>query len=139
MRLKLERTWCGPKCSIGTLCVDGITECFTLEDVQREIPGAPVPDWKVPGRTAIPKGLYTVTITYSERFKRELPLLEGVQGFSGVRIHPGNTAEDTEGCILVGKTKGPDFVGESRAAFAELFVKLERALQAGENVTLEIA
>lgn len=138
MKLVVKRSWCGPVCTIGTLSVNGMTECFTLEDVVRE-DGRPVNAWKIPGKTAIPTGIYPVTITYSGRFKHDLPLIENVPGFAGIRIHPGNTAGDTEGCILVGKTKGPDFVGESRAAFSELFPKLEEALARGEKITLEVS
>jgi hypothetical protein len=129
MKLKLERTWCG----IGTLTVDGVAECFTLEDVVRPA-GAP----KVYGETAIPDGVFSVVVTKSQRFGRDLPLVENVPGFEGIRIHPGNDAGDTDGCILVGRTKGVDFVGESRAAFNALFAKIQTALAAGEKITLEI-
>ncbi len=130
MKLVVERKWCNPDCTIGLMTVDGMNEYFTLEDVEREV--------KVYGKTAIPKGTYNVDITYSQRFKRELPLIEDVPNFTGVRIHPGNTAEDTDGCILVGRTKGPTWVGESRAAFNELFVKIKEALDMGDKVSLEI-
>jgi hypothetical protein len=133
LKLKLERTWCGAKCTIGTLTVDGVAECFTLEDVVRPA------GVKVYGETAIPAGTFNVVVTKSQRFGRDLPLVENVPGFEGIRIHPGNDAEDTDGCILVGRTKGVDFVGESRAAFNALFAKIQKALAAGEKVTLEIA
>lgn len=139
MKLRLERTWRGPVCTIGTLTVDGQSECFTLEDVERGTDGATVESWKIKGETAIPLGTYAVTITHSERFGRDLPLVLQVPGFSGIRIHPGNTAADTEGCILVGRTKGPAFVGESRAAFNALFPKIKEALDQGDSVTLEVA
>jgi hypothetical protein len=139
LRLKLERTWCGEKCTIGTLYVNGKTECFTLEDVRREVKGRPVEEWKVPGATAIPAGVYNVVVTPSNRFKRDLPLLENVPGFQGIRIHPGNTSEDTEGCLLVGMAKGPDFVSESRRAFEQLFTKIKESLGCGEKVTIEVA
>lgn len=131
MKLKLERTWCGAKCTIGTLMVDGVAECFTLEDVVRAV--------KIHGETAIPAGTFNVIVTKSQRFGRDLPLVENVPGFEGIRIHPGNDAADTDGCILVGRTKGVDFVGESRVAFNALFVKIQKALAAVEKVTLEIA
>lgn len=118
--------------------MDDVWECFTLEDTVREQPGVPVRGWKVQGDTAIPRGSYPVTITYSERFKRDLPLLGNVEGFTGVRIHPGNTSEDTEGCLLVGRTKTDKSVGESRAAFAELYKKIEDAINDGDTVTIEI-
>lgn len=75
--------------------------CWTLEDVVREVPGEPVEAWKVKGQTAIPRGTYAVRVTHSNRFKTDLPLLLNVPGFAGVRLHGGNTAADTEGCILV--------------------------------------
>lgn len=131
MKLLVERTNCGPTCTIGSLYVDGAFECFTMEDVVR-------PE-KIAGETAIPAGKYNVIITHSNRFGRDLPLLENVPNFSGVRIHPGNTAEDTEGCLLVGRTKGTNFVGESKAAFKEVFAKIKQALDDGDTVTLEVA
>lgn len=130
MNIKVERKWCGPTCTIGVLSVNGTDEMFTLEDTERME--------KVYGETAIPKGVYNVTITHSPRFKKDLPLIENVPGFEGVRIHPGNTAEDTEGCILVGKTKGPESVGKSREAFNDLFKEIRGAIDRGEQVILEI-
>lgn len=130
MKLLLERTWCGATCTIGMLSIGGAYECFTLEDVVRDV--------KIPGKTAIPAGAYNLVITPSNRFKRDLPLVEGVPGFEGIRIHPGNRAEDTEGCILVGLSKGKDFVSESRKAFDALFLKIKAALDGGEKVTLEV-
>ena len=139
MKLLLERTACGPTCSIGDLYVDGAWECFTLEDTQREVEGKPVVEWKVKNETAIPKGSYNVVVTFSNRFQRDLPLLEGVPGFEGIRIHPGNTSADTEGCILVGRGKTEKTVTESRAAFNALFPKIQQGLQDGDKVTIEIA
>ena len=140
MKLKIDRPLvCGPDCTIGQLLVDGMEECFVLEDEVREIPGKPVSDWKIAGKTAIPKGTYNVGITYSNRFKRDLPILDDVPGFTGVRIHPGNTSEDTEGCILVGRGKTDRTVTESRIAFNALFEKIKKALDDGDMVSLEIA
>jgi hypothetical protein len=130
MKLVVERKWCNPECTIGLMTVNGMNEYFTLEDVERET--------KIPGKTAIPKGSYNVSITPSNRFKRDLPLIENVPGFEGVRIHPGNTAEDTEGCILVGRHKGPNYVSESRAAFNDLYKEIKGALDAGDQVILEV-
>lgn len=133
MKLTLERTWCGAKCTIGTLRIGDTYECFTLEDVVRKA-GEP----KVPGATAIPEGEYKVVITPSNRFKRDLPLLLDVPGFTGIRIHPGNTDADTAGCILVGTAKGPDYVSHSRDAFNLLFPKLVAAIAAGDPVTIAV-
>ena len=139
MKLRLERPLvCGPGCTISQLFVDGFEECFTLEDEVREIEGKPVSTWKVQNATAIPKGTYNVVINYSNRFKRLLPLLENVEGFTGVRIHPGNTSADTDGCILVGRGKTEKTVTESRIAFNLLFQKIRNALDIGDTVTIEI-
>lgn len=121
MDLELKRKWFTPKSTIGELFVNGVFECFILEDRYR--PGEP----KVYGKTAIPSGRYEVKITPSPRFKRDLPLLLKVPGFEGVRIHPGNVPADTEGCLLPGKVRDTDRVLESRAAFEALFTKLKSA------------
>lgn len=115
--------------TIGELDLGSGRFCYTLEDAVRERPGVQVASWKVPSETAIPAGRYRLAITESARFKRPLPLLLGVPGFSGVRIHPGNTSADTEGCILVGEAVSGASVVRSRVAFDELFARLKRALR----------
>lgn len=70
--------------------------CYTLEDVVR-----PKGSIKVPGQTAIPSGRYEMILNFSDRFQRVMPLLLNVPGFVGVRLHGGNTAADTEGCLIV--------------------------------------
>ena len=104
--------------TIGELSVDGTWLCYTLEDAIREGP-------KVPGETAIPAGRYQIRVTYSQRFKAVLPLLVDVPGFEGIRIHAGNTAEDTEGCILVGMIRDQHRVLQSRLALGALIGALE--------------
>jgi hypothetical protein len=114
--------------TVGKMYIDNIYECYTLEDVVRK--GA-----KVNGQTAIPTGTYNLIINHSNRFNRDLPLLENVPNFTGVRIHAGNTSANTEGCILVGTTwSGKDFIGNSRVAFNKLFEKLKKA----KKVTIKI-
>ena len=139
MKLLIIRQHHGAEHTIGHLFVDGDNVCYTLEDKVRERPGEPVGRWKVPGRTAIPRGTYKVAITHSPRFGVPLPLIINVPGFSGVRIHPGNTSVDTDGCILVGHTwSGGDFIGQSRIAFNALFSILQKAQQAGYPIEIEI-
>jgi hypothetical protein len=138
MNLTLRRQPSGIDSTIGELSIDGAVECFTLEDVVREVPGKPVSEWKVPKETAIPAGTYNVIINESARFKRPLPLLVNVPGFSGVRIHPGNTSEDTEGCILVGSQVNGDAIIESRKAFDALFEKLKDAFESWQTVHITI-
>jgi len=134
MQLRLERVQIDHDVTIGSLSADGVWQCWTLEDVVRP------KHIKVPGQTAIPAGRYRVLITPSPRFKRDLPLLVDVPNFSGVRIHPGNTAADTEGCILVGAERGADgkSIGRSRVAFDNLFIKLTDVLARREQIWLEI-
>jgi hypothetical protein len=134
VQLRLERTDLGPTYTIGRLFVDDVFECYTLEDRVR-------PEGeKVPGSTAIPDGEYEVVITWSPRFKRILPLLVDVENFTGVRIHPGNSDADTEGCILVGSAigVGGDTLLRSRVAFAALMEKMNLATSAGEDIRIAI-
>lgn len=113
--------------TLGSLYVNGVWQCWLLEDQLREISGQPVESWKVKSETAIPAGRYKVAITPSQRFQRRLPLLLDVPGFTGVRIHPGNTVADTEGCLLVGQDRQNGRVLRSRIAFEALFAELEDA------------
>jgi hypothetical protein len=139
MKIRVERQIFDDESTIGELLVDGAHECYVLEDKVREVPDKPVEEWKVAHLSAIPYGVYKLIINHSQRFNRDLPLLLNVPGFQGVRLHPGNYAGDTEGCLLVGRTRGADFVGESRAAFGLLYPKIKAAIDAGDEVTVEIA
>src|SRR5262245_48839437 len=115
MNLKLQRAWFTDKSTVGSLYLDGMVECYILEDVCREAkPFSWQSSYKIAGKTAIPYGRYQIIITFSERFQRPLPLLVGVPDFEGVRIHPGNAAEDTDGCLLPGITRETDRVTSSR-------------------------
>lgn len=120
-----------PISTISKLFVDGAFECYVLEDTDRGLQNGMTPFYinqvKQKGKTAIPAGYYEIVITQSNRFKRPLPLLLNVKGFEGIRIHPGNTAEHTEGCLLPGKTFRANFVGQSKLAFEALFEKLKNA------------
>lgn len=97
--------------TIGHLTIDGTYLCDTLEPTWRNLKAGAR---KLKGRTAIPEGRYALVVTHSPRFGRWLPLLLGVPGFSGIRIHAGNTAADTEGCILVGQNLKKGMVLNSR-------------------------
>ena len=88
--------------------------------------------------TAIPTGRYEVTVTYSPHFKRNLPLLNNVPGYSGVRIHSGNTAEDTDGCILVEENTSKGRVNNSRHWFAVVMEKIQEAIGRKEKVIIPI-
>jgi len=131
MQLRLTRKWRQGEATIGELDVDGAFACFTLEDQVRD-------GEKIPGRTAIPAGEYRVVITRSQRFQRHLPLLLDVPNFEGVRIHAGNTAADTEGCILVGRTIQGAGIGESRLAIEALIPQIRTVLGVGGSCWIEI-
>ena len=136
MRLLLDRGQYDKHSTVGDLYVNGVWELVTLEDQVRPL------GEKVRGETAIPEGTYDLLLTYSPRFKRDLPLLIHVPGFDGIRIHPGNTVEDTEGCILVGENvtfaAGVPFLTHSRAAFDRLYAKLFEAHRKQEHIEIEV-
>lgn len=151
LHLKLIREYFLNHTTIGSLFLNGEFFCYTLEDKVRQ-PDKSDPNylnvakWKVKGETAIPAGAYPVIVSRSNRFQRDLPEVLGVPGFSGIRIHPGNTSEDTEGCILVGTevTKGKQFLdgvflSNSRTAFNALFTEIKANYKVAEaNIMLEV-
>lgn len=126
MKIIVKRTFLGKDYTIGKMYLDGIPFCDTLEDTVRPA------GQKIYGETAIPAGKYKVIKTMSPRFKKLLPLICDVPGFSGVRIHAGNTAADTEGCILVGENKVKGKVINSQITMNKLMTKLD------EENTIEI-
>jgi len=143
MELKLTRKAQIGDATIGNLTSDTGIKCFTLEDIGR--------DSKVHGQTRIPAGKYEVkfrevmsgkTTSYRKKypwFSWHLEL-QDVPGYQYVYIHVGNTATDTEGCILVGSSwdgKKP-FVGASGVAFTVLYQAARKALESGEKVTIEV-
>ena len=130
--MMLRRRWYSDRSTIGVLTL-GEFSCFTLEDRVRE------PGVKVQDKTAIPAGRYRVVVDFSQRFQRRMPLLLDVPMFTGIRIHSGNTAEDTRGCVLVGEWRAPDWVGDSRRAFADLFFLINTADELWIAVTDEPA
>jgi Family of unknown function (DUF5675) len=132
MELVLTRKWLTQQSTVGELAVNGKFECFILED------NYPTPYVKVFGQTCIPPGRYQVIVNHSPRFNMDMPLLCGVPGFEGVRIHPGNVAADTEGCLLTGRIRGVDSVSESRLAWFDLMPKIQAALANGETVHITI-
>ena len=127
-----------PSAALGVLSIDGVPFCQTLEDQVREIPGKPVEQWKIKGQTAIPAGRYRVTIDRSDRFGRLMIHVLDVPGFSGIRVHGGNTDKDVEGCIAVGRVRTMTGIADCAKVLEDLESRVALSLGAGENVYLEI-
>lgn len=125
MRLTLMRIANRPTYCIGKLYIDGVYFCDVLEDTDRglkdEMSEEEILSKKVKGETAIPTGIYPITLTYSPKYKKNMPLINNVKGYSGIRIHSGNTHKDTEGCLLVGKNKEVGKVLYSRVTYNALY------------------
>ena len=135
VRIKIIRDTFSDESTIGKLYIDGEYFCETLEDKDRFLEAGGV---KIYGKTCIPRGTYQLAITMSNRFKKELPLLLNVPQFEGIRIHAGNTAADTDGCILLGRTRRNNFVENSRDAVNEFIEKLAKMLE-DDEVWIEVA
>ena len=140
MLILLKRLQCGKDGTIGTLYVNGCEECIVLEDVDRMLEIAD--NMKINGESCIPRGNYEVIINFSNRFKKEMPLLLNVPRFEGVRIHAGNYTGDTEGCLLLGSSyirkDDKPMILNSRATYDKFFAKLDASLQLGERCWIEI-
>lgn len=134
MKLRVERLWKKPAYTVGRLFVDEQFFCNTLEDTVRDLSN----EKKVYGKTAIPYGEYKVVYNWSPKFGRNLPRLLNVPAFEGILIHPGNTADDSAGCILVGRNTEVGRLTESRYTSDKLNVLIEDAQRGGENITIEI-
>jgi len=141
MNLTLQRLPSEGGATIGKLYIDGVFACHTLEDEVRELPGAPVGDWKIKGATAIPAGRYRVTLEHSGRFGPDTLTIHDVPGFQYIRMHAGNTAADTEGCPLLGMQATATALvhGTSRPAVALVKSQVHAALDAGDEVWIDVA
>lgn len=131
MNITLNRIAKKAKYTIGKLYINDKYFCDTLEDTDRGLTQSmteqQIGSKKVYGETAIPTGTYRIIISYSNKFKKQMPLLLNVPGFAGIRIHSGNTEKDSLGCILVGKNKSVGKVLESRDTYSKLFSILQEA------------
>lgn len=152
MEIKVKRIAKKEAYTIGKMYIDGAYVCDTLEDKDRGLTStmsvAQICGVKVHGETAIPTGRYLVDMkTVSPRFggraqyqfcKGRLPRLCNTPGYQGVLIHIGNTAKDTEGCILVGENKAVEQVLNSTATFRKLYPILKAADERGERIWITI-
>lgn len=141
MKLRLERLWPKKDYTVGRLYVDDRLFCNTLEDriVDKNKNGVFDGDEKkVYGESAIPYGTYKIIYNWSPKFGRNLPRLLNVPHFEGILIHPGNTAADSAGCILVGKNTEVGRLTNSRYISDELNKLIDEAQRKGEPIIIEI-
>ncbi len=142
MRITLKRISKKDTYTIGKLYIDNNYFCDTLEDKDRNLyqfnPVGTIMSIKVKGHTAIPKGLYEIMWTYSNRFKRYTPQIMNVPGFDGIRIHSGNTDADTEGCVLLGLNKVVGRVINSRVTCDKFYDIIEKEIKNKKEVWIQI-
>jgi len=146
MLITLHRIANGKDSTLGMIRIDDRFECFSLEDEHRDV--------KLKGETRIPAGKYEIkfreepspmTTHYRNKFDwfNFHLQLQNVKGFEYIYIHPGNTDDHTDGCILVGYQGWKTPIGEyeihrSTDAYRDLYAKIKQALKADERVHIEI-
>jgi hypothetical protein len=146
VKLQVVRTQFGRDATNGLLFIDGLFECYTLEDQYQEV--------KVMHETCIPEGTYDIKFRtvggFHERYKKRygnshygMLHLQDVPGFTYILIHAGNTDEHTSGCLIVGETQQDldvsedGFIGSSGKAYVKLYNKIAKQLLIGNPVTIE--
>lgn len=115
----------------GVMYLDNVRFCVTCEDEDRHLEDGKTP--KVYGLTAIPRGLYRMIVDFSNRFKKPLPHVLDVPGFEGIRVHGGNRAEDSSGCLLVGKVRTSTGIAQC----ADTVKRVIDAIEAGDELGIE--
>lgn len=153
MELIVDRKWKKQNYTISNLTIDGKWFCNILEDTDRgledSMPLTKIKELKKPSTTAIPKGIYDITLDvisprfctkpfYKEVCNGKLPRLLNVKGFEGILIHAGNTDSDTDGCLLVGMNLEKGKVLNSQATFKELYKLLKDKHDKGEKIIIKI-
>lgn len=142
MEIILNRKHRKPTHTIGKFYIDGVAWKDSLEDPDRgldnQMTESEIRSKKVSANTAIPTGRYEVGLTFSPKFKRDLPIIKNVKGFEAIRIHAGNDTGDTEGCLLPGENKAVGKVINSRKAEDELVVMIRNEKAKGKKVFITI-
>ena len=146
MKLQVVRTQFGTDATNGLLFVNGLFECYSLEDQYQAV--------KVMHETCIPEGTYDIKFRtvggfhekYKKRYGNEhygMLHLQDVPNFTYILIHAGNTDESTSGCLIVGETQqdldlsDDGFIGHSGVAYSKLYKKVAKELLLGKSVTIE--
>lgn len=138
MKIKVVRDSFTQKSCEGKLSIDGVFECFTIEDADRKLESGGT---KVQNNTCIPRGTYNVVWNHSAHFNKDMPQIMNVPQFEGVRIHGGNSQDDSEGCIIVGgvnEKAGDNWISSSKPAVEKLYAKIKAASDAGKKITIEV-
>lgn len=143
MEIRIDRQWKKEGYTISRVYINGeYFGCNALEDTDRGLTSLmsekEITKRKLYGQTAIPSGTYNVIYTYSPRYKKHLPLLENVKGFTGIRVHYGNSAKDTEGCIMFGKNDKIGWISNSKLWTDRIIAKMQEAWIKKEKVTMKI-
>lgn len=141
MNLTLKRLNLTPNYTEGELYVNGVYFCKTLEDTNRDLNKNGQFDnneKKVYGETCIPYGKYKVILSYSPKFKRELPEILEVPDFQGIRIHRGNKISDTLGCVLCGEKVKDGYLSNSTPYEIKLVELFKQAKSRNEESFIEI-
>ena len=136
MIININRTSFFDYCTIGELYINSKQQCYTLEDTIRDV--------KIKGVTAIPEGTYKVGLRYSPHFSplygHDMLWIKDVPGYEFILIHKGNTDSDTEGCLLVGDSKGmlkgKKAVLNSKSAYDRIYPIILKAISNKEEVTI---
>ena len=142
MDIQLKRFALKPTYTVGHIYIDGKYVTDSLEPPSRYFTSvmnvSAIQRKKFPDGTAIPTGTYRILITKSPRFGKWLPLLLVVPGFSGIRIHAGNSRADTAGCILPGTNCYPGHVLSSSVALRDIMSRMTAALARDEKISITI-
>jgi len=146
VKLTVVRTQFGTDATNGLLFIDGIFECYTLEDQYQAV--------KVMHETCIPEGTYDIKFRktggfhakYSERYKNAhygMLHIQDVPNFTYILIHTGNSDEHTSGCLIIGETQQDldiskdGFIGSSAVAYKKMYAKVAGQLLQGKDVAIE--
>jgi hypothetical protein len=135
LQFTLDRYEFTDEYTIGKLYANGIFVCYTLEGCDRYLEDGGM---KVQNNTAIPRGLYSMTVNFSERFQKKMPLIMNVPGFIGIRLHSDNSVANTDGSVLIGMSKIMDKVLESIEAVTIVIELINKAIIDGQSITIEI-
>ena len=141
MNLTLKRLNLTPNYTEGELYVNGVYFCKTLEDTNRDLNKNGQFDnseKKVYGETCIPYGKYKIILSYSPKFKRELPEILVVPNFQGIRVHRGNKISDTLGCVLCGEKVKNGYLSNSTPYEIKLVELFKQAKSRNEESFIEI-